>query len=317
MTGGADPYLLPNGTLKNKLGLADADELQKAEDRITAARGALLNLDLPGPPFGFGTLQAMHHALFQDLYNWAGQPRTTVLAKREYDHPASPVQRFTAPEIVVAEAEPVFRRLANQAFLAGTTRAAFAQGAAETLASLNRIHPFREGNGRTQRLLIAALAQHAGHKVAFDVITRERMVAVSVAAHKGDPSGMRRMFDEILDPRQVGAMRTALGFLDRSGFAWNEHYIATTRAGQDYAGVLVGRTASDFMLRADPGRGGTRILIGDTGDLPPDAKSRERISVHASQFPVPGDVPAPLPAAQANPSRRARPKRTRDPSPGS
>ena len=210
----------------------------------------------------------------------------------------------------------MFQRLANQDFLAKTTRAAFAEGAADTLVGLNRVHSFREGNGRTQRLLIAALAQHAGFQVAFDVITRERMIALSVAAHKGDASGMRRMFDEMLDPRQVGAMRTALGFLERSGFAWNEHYIATTRAGQDYAGVLAGRTGSDFMLRADPGRGESRILIGDAGDLPLDAKGGDRISVRASRFPVPDDAPAPLPVAQANPPRPPRPKRTRDPSPG-
>ena len=237
MPGSADPYLLPNGTLKNKLGLIDPGELHKAENRITAARGALLQLNLPQPPFTFGTLQAIHLELFQDLYDWAGQPRTTVLAKREYDHPASPVQRFAAPDAIAAEAETVFQHLAGQVSLTGRSRAAFAQGAAEVLAGLNRVHAFREGNGRTQRLLIAALARHAGHEVAFNVITRERMVAVSVTAHKGDLSGMRRMFDEISDPRQVGTMRTALGFLDRGGFAWNDHYISTTRAGQDYAGT--------------------------------------------------------------------------------
>lgn len=311
-----DPYLLPMGTLRNKLEITDQSQLNQAEADLVAVREVALRGRLPRPPFGFSTLRAIHHELFQDVYDWAGQPRTTTLAKREHDHPASPVQRFAVPDAIAAEAEQVFEQLANQNFLAGTNRAAFAQGAAKTLAGLNRVHPFREGNGRTQRLLIEALARHAGHEAAFDVITRERMVAVSVAAHKGDPSGMRRMFDEILDPRQVGAMRKALGFLDRGGFAWNEHYIATTRAGQDYAGVLVGRTGSDFMLRADLGRDGTRILIGDTGDLPPGAKSGDRISVHASRFPVPEDAPAPLPGTQADPSGRARPKRTRDPSPG-
>ena len=72
MPGGNDPYLLPNGTLRNKLGLTDPDELQRAENRITAARGALLERDLPKPPFTFETLKAIHFELFQDVYAWAG-----------------------------------------------------------------------------------------------------------------------------------------------------------------------------------------------------------------------------------------------------
>lgn len=311
-----DPYLLPNGTLRNKLGITDPSRLSQAEADRVAVRELALRGRLPKPPFNFSTLQAIHRELFQDLYDWAGQPRTTVLAKREYDHPASPVQGFAAPGAIATEAGQTFQRLADRNFLARTSRAAFAQGATEALAGLNRVHPFREGNGRTQRLLIAALAQYAGHEVAFDFITRERMIAVSVAAHKGDPSGIRRMFDETLDPRQVEAMRTALGFLDRSGFAWNDQYIATTRAGQDYAGVVVGRAGSDFILREDPGPGGARILIGDTGDLPSSAKARDRINIRASQFPVSDDPPVPRPKGQASPLTPAKPKRRRDPGPG-
>jgi cell filamentation protein len=39
----------------------------------------------------------------------------------------------------------------------------FSVQAARFLASLNAIHPFREGNGRTQNVFIALLAAHAGH----------------------------------------------------------------------------------------------------------------------------------------------------------
>lgn len=293
MPGGDDPYLLPNGTLRNKLGITDQDELQQAESRITAARGALLERDLPKPPFTFDTLRAIHRELFQDVYAWAGEARTIPLAKREYDHPASPVQAFVSPEAIASSAEAVFERLAAQDFLAGTSRSAFAAGATEVLVALNRVHFAREGNGRSQRLLLTAIARSAGHALAFDVVTRERMVAVSVAAHKGDSSGVRRMFDEILDPRQVEAMRKALGFLERSGAVpWNDLYIATTRAGQEYDGTLVGRAGPDFMLRAVAPQGGEpRILIGDAADLPATAASGDRVRLHATQFTSPTDQP--------------------------
>ena len=214
------------------------------------------------------------------------------LAKREHDHPASPVQAFASPDTIAPRAEAVFQQLAAQDFLVGTSRAAFAAGAAEAFVGLNGIHFAREGNGRSQRLLLAAVARNAGHALAFDVVTRERMVAVSVAAHKGDSSGVRRMFDEILDPRQVEAMRKALGFLERSGaVAWNDLRIATTRAGQAYEGTLVGRAGADFMLRAAAPAGGGRILIGDAADLPPAAASGSPVRLRASQFPVPVDLP--------------------------
>ena len=57
------------------------------------------------------------------------------------------------------------------------------------------------------------MAANAGHTLAFDVITRERMIAVNVAAHEGDSSGVQRMFDEILDRRPVAAMREAIDSL--------------------------------------------------------------------------------------------------------
>lgn len=86
MSGAADPYVLPNGTLRSKLGLTSQDELEKAETRITAAHAAVIEANLPKPPFTFDTLRSIHHELFQDLYAWAGEPRTGTLRKREFDH---------------------------------------------------------------------------------------------------------------------------------------------------------------------------------------------------------------------------------------
>ena len=321
MSGADDPYLLPNGTLRNKLGIADASRLGAAEGDLVAVRERLLRDRLPGPPFTFGTLKAVHHDLFQDVYAWAGQARTSPLAKREYDHPASPVQAFANPDVIASRAEAVFKRLAEQDGLAGTSRAAFAAGATETFVGLNALHFARDGNGRSQRLLLAAIARSAGHTLAFDAVTRERMVAVSVAAHKGDSSGVRRMFDEILDPRQVEAMRKALGFLQASGAVrWNDLYIATTRAGQTYDGTLAGRAGTDFMLRASAQAGAPRILIGDAADLPPAAASGDRVRLTASQFAPPTEgspqpkrvAPAPILSSILNAVRPPEPSPASD-----
>ena len=65
-----DPYLLPNGTLRNKLGFTDPKRLQEAEDEFVAGREKLLRDRLPTPPFTYATLKAIHRDLFQDVYHW-------------------------------------------------------------------------------------------------------------------------------------------------------------------------------------------------------------------------------------------------------
>lgn len=315
-----DPYLLPNGTLRNKLGITDQEDLAVADAEQVASRELALRGRLPGPPFTFETLKSIHRELFQDIYDWAGQPRTTPTGKREFDHPASPVQSFAPPETIEARAAAAFARLAEMDHLRGRSRAAFAAGAADLLAEVNRIHFAREGNGRAQRLLVTAVAAHAGHPVAFDIVTRERMVAVSVEAHRGDVGGMRRMLDEITDPRQVGAMRKAIGFLDAAGTVkWNDVYVSTTRAGKTYTGVLVSRAGPDFIMRAER-NGAASILVGDARDLPPGVQSRAGLAFTASHFDTaPGpEAQAPAPARDAKLQAEPRPPKPpgRDLGPG-
>jgi cell filamentation protein len=77
-----DPYLYPGTTtLKNKLGIRDPKALERAEDERAAAPYALLERNLPQPPFTFETLKDIHR-LFGSVYEWAGQPRTIGPAAR-------------------------------------------------------------------------------------------------------------------------------------------------------------------------------------------------------------------------------------------
>ena len=95
--------------------------------------------------------------------------------------------------------------------------------------------------------------------------------------------GVQHIFDEILDPRQVNAMRKALDFLRDTTVPWNDLYISTTRAGQDYEGVLVGRAGADFMLRVRHGDD-TRLVVGDASDLAADTDSGSSVRFRALQF---------------------------------
>ncbi|MFF3892758.1 Fic/DOC family protein [Streptomyces sp. NPDC001812] len=77
-----DPYAMPNGVLRNKLGITDPRLLAAAEADITRARLVMLTeRPLPGA-YDLGHLQAFHATVFGDIYPWAGELRTVNIAKR-------------------------------------------------------------------------------------------------------------------------------------------------------------------------------------------------------------------------------------------
>ena len=186
----------------------------------------------------------------------AGQFRTTMLGKAE--RAGQPPTWFTPPHLLEHEAQRIFDSLHRSDLFRPIQPIELARKAARLLAEINALHPFREGNGRTQRLLVDALANQAGHQLHFDVVSRERMVQASIEANRGNFGMMIRLFEEIIDAGRVQPLRRAIIFLTRASFNWNDTCIATTVAGENYSGRLVGRDGESFMMRSDD----NRILIG-------------------------------------------------------
>jgi cell filamentation protein len=255
----ADPYLLNDGsTLKNKLGLRDPEALQVAETLHADRRATELRAHGLPDAQGFERVKAVHKHLFQDVYEWAGTPRIVNLQK---DH-----TQFTAPQLIELEGRRIFADLESKNNLRGLPKNEFARELAEPFAQLNNLHPFREGNGRTQRLIWEHVARQAGHDLSFEGISQERMIVVSIAAHRGDLSAAARMFGELLDPQRAAALRKAVNFLDRHrsvDFDWTRRYVATMEPGRDYSGTFVGGGGTDFIMH-----NGKDILIGRMVDLP-------------------------------------------------
>ena len=122
--------------LENKLGITSSAELAREEERISKKKavelfesGTLDKLE----PGKFASLQAIHKALFEDIYDFAGQLRTVNLAKGNF--------RF-APLIYLEAA------LANIDKRPQSTY----DGIIEKYVEMNVAHPFREGNGRSTRI---------------------------------------------------------------------------------------------------------------------------------------------------------------------
>jgi cell filamentation protein len=80
----------------------------------------------------------------------------------------------------------IFAELVRENSLRGLEAKSFASRAAHILAELNAIHPFREGNGRTQNVFLLLLAEHAGHPLDFRLLDPPQMMKAMVASFNGD-----------------------------------------------------------------------------------------------------------------------------------
>ena len=144
--------------LENKLGITSSAELAREEERISKKKavelfesGTLDKLE----PGKFASLQAIHKALFEDIYNFAGQIRTVNLAKGNF--------RF-APLIYLEAA------LANIDKMPQTTYGEII----EKYVEMNVAHPFREGNGRSTRIwLDLMLKSGIGQVVDWSKVDKE------------------------------------------------------------------------------------------------------------------------------------------------
>ena len=164
-----DPYVYPGtNVLKNLRDLRDLESLASFEGNATAWRAAQLLEKPQRRTFDVSHLKSIHRYLFQDVYPWAGELRTVEIA-RPGQFPFAFVQRIR--ECL----ETLFQTLLRELHLKDLDVKAFSNRAAHYLGELNAIHPFRDGNGRTQREFIRSLARHNNFTINWSRITRAQM----------------------------------------------------------------------------------------------------------------------------------------------
>jgi fido (protein-threonine AMPylation protein) len=109
------------------------------------------------------------------------------------------------PEFVEKELDKRFASIRAEDNLRGLTAEQFADRAAEHLSELNAIHPFREGNGRAQRLFLEVIGQNAGHPVDLQNINPSAWNEASIIGfHRGDHEPMRQVITgAVFDEKQA------------------------------------------------------------------------------------------------------------------
>lgn len=160
--------------LRNRVGLRDAVQLDRFERRAVLQR---ISEGVPTGHFDLAHLRSIHHHLFQDVYDWAGEIRTVEIAKGG--------NQFQFRRFIETGIADIHRRLMARRYLEGLSVDAFAEQAGEIVGDVNYVHPFREGNGRVQALYLEQLARRAGHPLELRRIAKDRWLAASKAAHAG------------------------------------------------------------------------------------------------------------------------------------
>jgi cell filamentation protein len=197
-----DPYVYPGtDVLRNLLGIRTQDELDAAEYELTFVRRQQLDRDPIRKGYDFDRLKETHRRLFQDLYEWAGRPRTVDIGKLN--------SRFIPSAYIHTAAEETFTWLAGSGLLRPTVDDdSFVVLSADLLEKINYIHPFREGNGRTQRAFLDQVAALSGRSLSWRNVGPEEHLRASVNAFRdGHGEAFRTIIRQAMRPPIDGLSR--------------------------------------------------------------------------------------------------------------
>jgi cell filamentation protein len=174
--------------LINSLNLRNAEDLEEAERYINEVAATRLEFILP--PYSLATLKQVHRSLFENIYPWAGEIRTLAISKG--------TTRFCSPEFIEREVEREFSKMAAADWFEGYPREQLASCIAQSYGTLNVAHPFREGNGRTQRIVFEYIIFNAGYLVDWDSIERQEWIDACIHSYHGDDEPLVKIFNRCI-----------------------------------------------------------------------------------------------------------------------
>ena len=166
--------------LKNKLGITESPTLAEAEERISKKKAAelfesgVLDTVAAGT---FASLQVIHRYLFDEIYDFAGEIRTVNLSKGNF--------RF-APVMYLEAALQNIEKMPQTTF----------EEIVEKYVEMNIAHPFREGNGRTQRVFLTQLIHNAGYHINFADMDTDLLMIATIQSAQGITDLLKQLFSD-------------------------------------------------------------------------------------------------------------------------
>ena len=191
-----DRYCYP-GTkvLRNRAGLRLQSELDKFEAIMVKEQSTK---PLPTGRLSVSHYRAIHRHLFGPVYVWAGRYRTVRMTKG--------TSQFCHPDFIEPNMKKLFVSLEDENFFRDLLPDDFARGAAHFLAELNAIHPFREGNGRTQNTFLILLSYDGGHPLDLSrlgLLEPRRMLEAMIAGFNGEEQPLSSLIVTLMRGRYL------------------------------------------------------------------------------------------------------------------
>lgn len=185
---GIDALCYPGtSVLRNKADIQEQSILDAFELEMVLARSKEM---WPAGKLDAAHYLSLHHHLFQDVYEWAGSLRTVRIGKASV--------WFCYPEHIKSEMASLFGWLENEHYLQSLDKVEFAKKAAWFLSELNAIHPFREGNGRTQMSLLTILVDNAGLPFNTAKLEPKRAMDAMIDSFRGNLAPLQALIFDLV-----------------------------------------------------------------------------------------------------------------------
>lgn len=161
-----DPYILKNGVLKNKLNIKSIELLKLVEEVKLPVRLFILNtIDLKK---GYESLKDIHNHLFNEFYEWSGEFRTIPIEKAEKILGNDTI-RYTAPKDIEKELIKIFK-IMNETQFRDLSIEDRVVKFSSNIATIWKIHPFRDGNTRTITSFAQKFLREKGLELNLEII---------------------------------------------------------------------------------------------------------------------------------------------------
>lgn len=172
--------------LINKFGITDDKQLSLIEGQITFAKGSELERNPIKGNFDFEHYKAIHKYLFDEIYEWAGKIRTVDMSKKGTN--------FAKANEIEKLADACFLRLKSEDYFKRQEFDEFISNIVDFYCVTNMLHPFREGNGRTQRIFISQLIRYSGYDIDFSSINTDDLMSATIHAANGIDDFLKEIF---------------------------------------------------------------------------------------------------------------------------
>lgn len=174
--------------LINKFGLRNEEHLNEIEQNITMGLITKASIEIPFENVDFEFYKSLHRYVFSDIYEWAGEIRKVNISKKGTN--------FCPVEKIKENGLRIFNNLHKSNFLKGLEGDEFTDKFVELYCELNYLHPFREGNGRIQRLFLSMLLRYNEKKIDFAEINEDLFMIATIKSVSGDIFMLKDIFKE-------------------------------------------------------------------------------------------------------------------------